>query len=344
LTTLTDHGDGSVTLAGIPPGFAVEADATYDGQAAFYTNGTSRAARVALDWLDANGALLSSSLSASVNDGDPGALGPEDGAHTAEVSATPPPGAAYLLYRLIWTAPSVEVHWFDRLGLFKNAAADDTGHVPWTRGGYDRESLPLLVERRELGGTWSQVRASLVSKLTPEGWGVVYDYEARPDTLTAYRARVVSDVELSVASPPSAEVEVTPSLDAPWLKDPLAPERNVRLSCLDSITPQRSRGGAVLQPLGAKFPVVQSEVRHGSTFTVGVTPITQAEHDALDTLLDAAGRVLLLQRAAATEGWRGFSSYLVVTGDDTDTPLGQVPDDRSTLSFTATEVAAPAVA
>jgi hypothetical protein len=85
-------------------------------------------------------------------------------------------------------------------------------------------------------------------------------------------------------------------------------------------------------------------VRHGSTFTVGVTPITQAEHDALDTLLDAAGRVLLLQRAAATEGWRGFSSYLVVTGDDTDTPLGQVPDDRSTLSFTATEVAAPAVA
>lgn len=143
-----------------------------------------------------------------------------------------------------------------------------------------------------------------------------------------------------VASLPSAQVCVKPSLVQSWLKDPLRPERNVAVSCVAGITLTRARQQAVLEGLDRVDPIVQTGVRRSRRGQVTVTPMTPTEAAAVDALLDAPA-VLLLQQPAEAEGWPGLSLYFAVTGDDAAAPVGQASIPQRDVTFGITEVRAP---
>lgn len=218
--------------------------------------------------------------------------------------------------------------------------------TPWTVGGFAGLTQTVVEESEDGGVTWARVR-QLVSADTSTQLVTVYDYEAAPGVTRIYRASVranwTNPATLVTSRYSASSASIVATLLSAWLKDPLDPASNVALSCLDGITDTKGRNVAVLLPLGAKLPIVQSDVRRARTATVSVTPATQAETDAINHLLDQPARVLLLQQPAAKSPWRGRQMYLVATGDDTSAPIGDVPADNRTMSFPVAEVRAPAV-
>lgn len=227
-------------------------------------------------------------------------------------------------------------------------ASTSTRQPVWGPGGLAGPTVTAYrVERSDDAGvTWQLVRGA--AAVPPDSTGnqraVVYDYETPPNTARRYRA-TTRTLDGMLTSPVAVSTpDVTADLDGAWLKDVADPSRNVALSCLDGISPTRNRTTAVLNPLGATYPVVQTDARQARGFTVSVTPATQAEDDAIGELLDDTSEVLLLQRPPADLSWRGFNAYVVIAGDDTETPLGAVDSDITTRSFPVVEVAAPALA
>lgn len=143
-----------------------------------------------------------------------------------------------------------------------------------------------------------------------------------------------------IASAPSVLGTLTPHLDGPWIKDPLRPERNTAIGCLAGVAFTRTREQVVHDGLGRTYPIVQTGVRRRRRGQVTVTPLTAVEAASVEVLLDSAA-TLLLQDEAEADGWPGLHLYFAVTGDDTSTPIGNVPAPQRDVSFGVTESRRP---
>lgn len=180
------------------------------------------------------------------------------------------------------------------------AAVDATGAIEVTvgRDGASEAWSFVTVERSiDAGATWQPVRgATYVDSTGDADEFVILDYEAPNGTSTKYRARatrIFSSLPITgdwVESDPEQWTST-----AMFLKVPGDAELNVSTVCLASRTPyRRTRRTGVFPVLGARLPVVVSDVRSARSGVIEWETLTSAEATAIDTLLER-GSVVLVQ-------------------------------------------------
>lgn len=221
------------------------------------------------------------------------------------------------------------------LSSFQITADDDLGRVELIlRELIVGETMRLY---RLVGGTQSLVRG-------PAGWlteipvaseqFLVDDYEAPLGVPVTYRAesydaatgaltgyRVGGPVTLAVPDPSDC-----------WLKDPLQPQRNVRLRA--SVAPDWTRPieQTSYRIRGRRNSVVLSDVRQGLTGTLQVWTLTDDERRALHFALDT-GDPLLVQFSPGL----GLEDAYYAVGDADEprfSPVGSEPRRRWSLPLT----------
>lgn len=154
----------------------------------------------------------------------------------------------------------------------------------------------IIIERSaDAGATWAIIRGG--NEITPVATIVdVYDYEVpRGVDIMRYRARSVADVTGNrLVSANSAERIITLNSAGWWLKDPLAPGRNMQIVVDPSFSFRRKEPQQVYEPLGRATSVVVTDGVKGIEGSLGVWVKTAARYAKLEALL-SAGRTLWLE-------------------------------------------------
>ena len=98
-----------------------------------------------------------------------------------------------------------------------------------------------------------------------------------------------------VTSAVSSPASITGTANAPWLKDPLDPTRNMELDITgDEFVYSGDSSTGSFDPLGRRNPIVISDVVKGEEFDFTAYVLTKAEEDKFDVLYNSV-RTLLLQ-------------------------------------------------
>ena len=130
--------------------------------------------------------------------------------------------------------------------------------------------------------TWVPVRGA--TRLTVNGdTAHVTDYEAPNDTPVAYRARASRTSAGQVITGPwvmSAATTWNLTGNEVWIKDPDHPERNMTVCVAQLPTATYDRNVGVFRPVGARYPVVVSDVLQAPSLAASVLTNTGPEADA----------------------------------------------------------------
>ncbi len=159
---------------------------------------------------------------------------------------------------------------------------------------------PLLEFSDDGGASWSYLRGAQDGRFSPNGFAVVYDYEAPPGRARLYRAHTaVTDYALSssgaeLVSEASATASAVQRADGWWLKDPTSPGLMLRLQVAGSISSTSPVPATVYAPLSRAHKVVLSDVPLGEEFDLNLI-VKGAEDWATFAALRAGGVTLLLQ-------------------------------------------------
>lgn len=180
------------------------------------------------------------------------------------------------------------------------------------------------VERSIDNVTWTAVRGA--AELAP-GEITVYDYEFTPDVLNYYRIR------------PGFAGSITPVIDGVWLKNPVRPALNRKVTPADMGDVTRPGRGGAFRVAGRPDPIAVTEVRGGPTFPLILRVDGQAELQAILAAL-APGDVMLVQAPAAGRLAVVPTSYVTV-GDTRERLLGDVDLALRALELPCTQVTAP---
>lgn len=193
---------------------------------------------------------------------------------------------------------------------------------------------PVYVLRRDRNGT-SLVRQTSAGTVvwvagTPTSVPTLYDYEARQGLETDY---IVTDLE----GAPLVDVRVTVPRWGTWLKSPGYPHLN--LSCYwqaDSDYTRQART-SIIQPRGAKFPIVLSDRRTGTSGTVRLLTLTDENARSMTSLLNS-GQPLMVDVPDSFGVPVRYVSVLDVTGSRS---VPNIADEARSWSLDVVEIAAP---
>jgi hypothetical protein len=222
-------------------------------------------------------------------------------------------------------------------------ARDSTGGIELlvTRDTATPLWLTIDVEASYDGGaSWQAVRGATHMSVTGDT-AIVTDYAAPNEVPVQYRARAtrVSAGE-TITGPWVLSNVATWHIEGNdvWLKDPAHPARSMRvcLSALPELLYDRVVG--VFRPIGARYPVVISDVLQAFSATASVLTSTQLEGARFLELVEAP--VLLAQSPPMPWGW---GSRYVALGAVQQTRTG--PTSHSAVriwTVTMTEVDKPA--
>ncbi|WP_433793935.1 hypothetical protein [Actinoplanes sp. CA-252034] len=190
------------------------------------------------------------------------------------------------------------------------------------------------VDRTTNGVQWTVVRGA--GRLTPAGATVtVDDYEFPPGQATTYRVRAYNSGGVLLATDTAA---ITAAIDRVWFKNVTRPFLNRPVTVVNRPEIGRKSRAGVFPVLGRSLPIVVSELRGPSQWTLQLRTSSAAESRLVELLL-ASGDVLYLQVPPAYDDVPG--GYVHV-GDVVWRRLSPLPQDRRyvwTLPMTA--VAAP---
>lgn len=249
---------------------------SYTGLASFKTAATSRGMIVYLDQYTAAGASIGVlATSATVTD--------TTGAWTtASCAGTTAANAAFVRMR-VGVAGNAgvtnEIHYVDNAGIFLTS----TWNGSWSLGGFSNNST-VEIQTSDDNVNWMDVRYA--GSLTPSsGQALGFDWEATPNYVNFYRARVNSTAYGNVVSSAwSTTASVTFQTTTAWLIDPL----NLALSISFNMTSFREAQGEQMSAhygIGVSLPVIVSTVVNGvdGTFTAWTDSV--ASWNALGTAI-----------------------------------------------------------
>jgi hypothetical protein len=293
-----------------------------------------------IHWYDSGGASISRSALAA--DG----ITADGTWWTTWNDITAPAGAASAAIEVDVTAPAAGTMQMDAVALFPAlpswdvVADDDLGLITVTMR--DLDSGDNLTLYRVAGTGQSLVRG-------PDGWlqgvllastqMVVEDYEAPIGVPVTYRRELYvpsTGALQQSATSGSAQLDVPDPSDV-WLKDPIQPQRNIRL--MAAVAPDWSRPieATEYRVRGRRNPVILYDVRGGLAGTLQVWTLSDAERAGLHFLLDT-GHPLLIQLSPGL----GIDDMYVAVGEATEgrhIPYGGEP--RRLWSLPLTQQDAP---
>lgn len=189
---------------------------------------------------------------------------------------------------------------------------------------------------RSVGGVrWEVVRGA--EHLTPDpvtGAVQADDYEFTPGQLTTYRARLVSDVDVTVFTHTAT---ITPDVDGVWLKSVARPYLNRKVVVQDYSDVSRKSRAGIFAVAGRTMPVVVSEVTSSRSWALDVMTRSLDDAHALDLLL-ASGDIVHVQAPADCDVPSGYVSI----GDTSKSRVSRaLRDNRRLFSIPMTECARP---
>ena len=124
----------------------------------------------------------------------------------------------------------------------------------------------------------------------PAGVGVAYDYEFLPSQVNYYRVEYL-DAAGGVVLQEVANI--TPELDAVWLKSVAHPYLNRKLWLVDVSEISSPMRGGVFDVVGRSYPVAVSDIRSSRQFSITVATDTRAEAEDFLLCLSVGGPALL---------------------------------------------------
>jgi hypothetical protein len=310
--TSTAAGDMVANTPTNTSGVAVLPNTVYTAMANFRSAVSVRSCLVQIDWYQASGApsaIRSTDNSATVND----ATGAWQSGMGVSLTVTSPSDAAFaaiVIYALAIGGAS-EVHYVDCIGIGPGTLTQ------WTRGGLVGSST-ALIESSDDGVTWKTVRgANAVAVPSPSETVIAYDYEVLPLQVRNYRATIQSSGPIS--SGPSALLPLTSTGKVWWLKDPLNPANNVKLSLPSKTEPQSAVAEQIasFRPLGRSTVVVLADA---------VTKVPRMGGFTCQTLTQANYLLLLqiisLQKTLLLQDAYGEQFYVRLIGRSITGPRG----------------------
>jgi hypothetical protein len=154
----------------------------------------------------------------------------------------------------------------------------------------------------DAGATWTQLR-------TTEGWegfltpvagrATIWDFEAPNGGEARYRARALHDYSGVYASSNWTEAAGTWSSEQEWMIHPLDPSKSLPVRISEFAPRQRAGRLSTQQPLGSSNVMVARDKRGPETGSF-VLQVDEADHIALDELLDATSPLLLVGAAGSS--------------------------------------------
>lgn len=282
---------GANTPAGTG-GIPILPSTQYTGLASFRAGASVRSCLLQVYWYQASGAasaVRNLDTLATIND----AVGSWTSYSGTRTSPSDAAFAAIVLVVLATGAGS-ELHYVDDISLTPGAS------TTWTRGGLVGASTALFEYSDDVGASWHIVRgASAVTVSSPnETVAPTYDNEVLPLQTRKYRATIQGAGPTS--GPPSALLSLTAWGAGWWLKDPLDPTNNVKLSLPSKAEPQLAVAEQIapFRPLGRSTVVVLADAVSKIPRMGGFTcqTLTQANYLLLLKTINLQ-KTLLLQDA-----------------------------------------------
>lgn len=184
-----------------------------------------------------------------------------------------------------------------------------------------------------------------IADLTPSGDPApvnAYDYEGGNGQMVSYRARgvyvnfFVPDSDTTFSPWSDKQTDAWEDDTADWIKNPVNPAENFQpvLQAYNGYSAQARQG--VIQPLGARLPIVVTDTRAGATGSVKILCQSDEERAVLDRLVGSNDPVLL--QVSPTE--HAPDRYMVL-GDRTQTretvDKGYVPYTSDEFQWTEVE-------
>lgn len=172
-----------------------------------------------------------------------------------------------------------ETHYIDEVGLFQGTKTQ------WSPGGFVGQTVVQVMASDDGGVTWASIRDTVTPVAIPTSNQTVdlVDYEATPGKVRQYQA-FTQDPGLGVESNPSATASATTSTTSWWMIDPLNPGNALSLFVNGHSSSQTEQSTAHYT-VGNPFPTITASTVGGSDGTLAVQTVTQAEYNALRTLM-----------------------------------------------------------
>lgn len=211
-------GTAAMTLpapSGTTYGIPITTGNQYQARAQFRTAVTGRSCNVAIDWISATGATLSTSTGSNITD-------TTSGWTQATVTANAPANAVWARVRVsVLSALASEDHYVDAIGLFPGTVS------AWTRGGFVHADHLFDLERSlDAGVTWADVPTSAFEHDPFQQTLDYWDYRVPSGVTARYRARVntINQDGDPVSSPwSSTATAAMPALTRWWIRDLSSP-------------------------------------------------------------------------------------------------------------------------
>ena len=282
-------------------GAPVVAGKTYHGVASCRSPVGARTCRMAMEWYNAAGTLLSTSFSAASSNGGGTGAAYDTGAVTAPAGAV----TADLYFETQGTAGANELSYWDKFGILPAGAA-------WSPGGFVASQTIKVESSDDSGTTWKEIRQSPAA-LDGYQQATILDPESRAGVARIYRATALSvntQGSILASTPSSSTSPLTVTIVRSWLKDTLDPTKNLALLIDDKETDKAEPLG-IFDPYGRAYPIVSADLIHAGwdgQFRISVR--ANVESFAAVEALIASQNVLLYQQRPVVPGGIADHKYV----------------------------------
>lgn len=174
--------------------------------------------------------------------------------------------------------------------LVSAAFSDAAGRVAVSVGGVPAGATAVHFERSINSITWSDVRGGQ-AVVVVGSLASIYDYEYADGVTNYYRATFLNSLggimSRSVGS-------VTPAQTGVWLKNPVRPYLNTKVTVVDFAAVTRKSRSGVFDIIGRTNAVAVTDLMSGRGTSITLRTTSHATADTLDLMI-AVGEVLFLQ-------------------------------------------------
>ncbi len=283
--TCTTAGTVAANCGAGTAGIPVSPGITYTVSVYVRAGTTGRIATVLIDWYNAAGGYVSSSVGTGSADSTTW------GRRTA-TGACPATGAFATTKVTFNSAALAEIHYVDARQLEATSAA--TAYCDGAQAGcYWTGAADASVSRRPAYTQLTVRRADgtivrgLDNAVAPGGIGKGYDHEAPLGSAVVYSASLSNGY--GTLSSLTASATITAPSGSIWLKHLRTPAISVSAVVRDLPTIENDIPTGILSVLGARFPAAQGDAEKGDTGTISILTDTAAKRQALSALLTAGG-------------------------------------------------------
>ncbi len=211
------------------------------------------------------------------------------------------------------------------------AFSDPQGRVSVSVGGVPAGTTSVHFERSINGVTWTDVRGGQ-AVVVVASLASVYDYEYADGTLNYYRATFVNALGGILSR---AVGTVTPAQTGTWLKNPVRPYLNTRVTVTGFTAVTRKSRSGVFDVIGRTNAVAVTDLMSGRETTVTLRTTTHDTADALDLMI-AVGEVVFFQPP-----YRAAPPTMYAAPGDTSRAQVAMTSAVRTFDLPLTEVAQP---